>query len=157
MSGRGVKSVRLPRSLLKKRRAESSERGKTLHNEIRAVVCRIEHFDVSQLRGLPNPPHEPNPVRLSLYLGPEGVNRLNAAARKSGLTSSTLLLRLLYALPEIRRIKFVQPVVKEKQASPSSWRTSLILGALFLLPLITAVLGFPLPVNLQGNSTRTYS
>ena len=157
MSGRGLKSIRLSRSLLNKRHAESVRRGKTLHQEIRAVVARVEHFDIAQLRSLPDPPHEPNPVRLTLYLGPEGVNRLDSAARKSGLASSTLLVRLLNALPELSRVKFVQPVAGQKQAPPSSWKSSLIFGAMFLLPLITAVLGTSWPVNLQGNSTRAYS
>ena len=156
MSGYGVVSTRIGRSWLKELQASSARHGTTVHEKARASVEKADHLDVPQLLRLPDPPWQADRVRFTFYLGRESKSGLNLVARRAGLAPSVLLLRLLKARPEVRKIKPVQRVVAQKETQRSSSKSSLILGALFLLPLITAVLGFPIPVDVQANSTRPF-
>lgn len=153
--GTGLRSIRVSPSLLRKRRTESSQHGKTLHEDLRDVLPRIERLEAARLLRLQDPPREAKRQRVTFFLGDEGISRLESLARKCRLPSSVLLARILNALPDLRAIKPVQSISEQKRRQRSSWKSSLIFATLLLIPSLAAVLGFPIPANLRANSTRT--
>ncbi len=127
MSGEGVISVRLPRSVLSALQAAASRSGISVHE----VACRIleglDDLTDGELRELPEPPREPDNPRISLYVGWALAQMLEDIACASHLSSSSLLRRLLYGFLVSRSLQFVQQpggkyarLVRVQKNAPSS-------------------------------------
>jgi hypothetical protein len=108
MSGEGVISVRLPKSLLRLFRAIVKQRGMTPHEAARGLLDALASLTQEGLRSLKEPPHELENPRTSLYLGWRRIDVLCAATRNSTLTNSSIFRRLLYGLLVSKQIEFVQ-------------------------------------------------
>ena len=109
MSGRGLVSVRLPESMLGKLRLAARRRGMSTNEFARTGVGVLVGLSGSQIMEIPDPPLEAANPRLSLYLGQEELQSLNAAATSSGLTASGVLRRVLNAALTKNLIPPVQP------------------------------------------------
>lgn len=108
MSGEGLISVRLPRSLMAVFRGSVSRAGIDIHSGTRRLVCALERFTPDELRWLPEPPKELDNPRLSLYVGWQCIDILAESNRQSQLSTSSVIRRLIYALLVNRSIQFVQ-------------------------------------------------
>jgi hypothetical protein len=108
MSGDGVVTVRLPLSLLGAVRATAQEHGISIHEAASRWVSYLPSLSPDDLRALKEPPRELDTRKISLYLGWRVVDALTVATRNSGLTNSTIIRRLLYAVLVAHDIEFVQ-------------------------------------------------
>lgn len=112
MSGDGVVSVRLPRSLLGAFRDAADQRGLTIHTAAQHVVAALSSLTPDDLRSLSEPPREIDTPRVSLYVGWRYVDALTAATRNSPLSVSSIFRRLLFGLLICKTVEFVQPAGK---------------------------------------------
>jgi hypothetical protein len=108
MSGEGVISVRLQRSLLTVFRSAAERQGLTIHDAAATTIAAINSGFEEELEELREPPREADSVRVSLYVGWYNIDALTAITRNRALTNSSILRRLLYGLLVTREIEFVQ-------------------------------------------------
>jgi hypothetical protein len=122
LSGEGVVSVRLPRSLLGLFRTVAEQRGISVHEAARRIVSSLTDLAPDELKLLKDPPREVDTPRLSLYLGWDLVDVLAGAAEDSGLGNSCILRRVIYGLFITREIAFVQQNGQSKlQIAPEKY------------------------------------
>lgn len=110
MSGAGLISVRLPRSLMGVFREGVSKAGIDIHMGARRLICALKRFTPDELRSLPEPPKELDNPRLSLYVGWQCIDVLAEINRQSQLSTSSVIRRLIYALLVTGSIQFVQNI-----------------------------------------------
>jgi hypothetical protein len=108
MSGDGVISVRLPRSLLGLFRAAAVRQSHTIHSAARFLVDALTSLSPDELKALKEPPRESDTPRVSLYLGWDLIDVLAQATYETSLNNSSILRRLLFGLLIDRTIQFVQ-------------------------------------------------
>ncbi len=108
MSGDGVISVRLPLSLLGALRATAQEHCTSIHEAAARWISYLPSLSPDDLRTLKEPPRELDTPKVSLYVGWRVVDALTVATRNSGLTNSTIIRRLLYAVLVTDDLEFVQ-------------------------------------------------
>lgn len=108
MSGDGVISVRLPRSLLATFRAAAEQKGLTVHDAMRFLTNALPSLTLDDLTALREPPGELDTPRISFYIGWRSIDVLVRTIQNTPLTNSTVLRRLLYALLITKEIGFVQ-------------------------------------------------
>lgn len=108
MSGDGVISVRLPRSLLGAFRATAQEHDISIHDAASRWISYLPSLCPDDLKALTEPPREFDTPKVSLYIGWRVVDALTVATRNSGLTNSTIIRRLLYAVLITDDLEFVQ-------------------------------------------------
>jgi hypothetical protein len=108
MSGDGILSVRLPRSLLGAFRTATERQEITIHEGARRMIAVMSSVGRDEINSLQEPPCELDNPRVSLYVGWRGVDSLAAATRNSALTNSSIFRRLLYGLLVTRKVEFVQ-------------------------------------------------
>jgi hypothetical protein len=101
----------------------------SLHDLVRDVVNALDSLSHSQLHALSLPVPEPENKRISFYLGPEGVEHLCAVARKTGLTTSSVLRRALNATSEESSSCLVQRS-HDAQASSLPFLLAIAIGIL---------------------------
>jgi hypothetical protein len=106
VSGDGVISIRLPRSLLGAFRSTADAHGLTIHSAARGMITALPPLD--DLRSLREPPHEIDTPCVSLYVGWRAVDLLSRTIQDSPFTNSTIFRRLLHALVVTKEIAFVQ-------------------------------------------------
>jgi hypothetical protein len=131
MSGDGVVTVRLPLSLLGAVRATAQEHAISIHEAARRWVSYLPSLSPDDLRALKEPPREFDTPKTSLYLGWRVVDALSAATRNSGLTNSTIIRRLLYAVLVTDDLEFVQQndrwklqITRSKKSEKTSFYTA---------------------------------
>jgi hypothetical protein len=108
MSGEGLISVRLPKSLYGRFKATANSQGLDLHDAARRLISRLPSFTADEFSTLEDPPREPDMPRVSLYVGCDSVDALVEAAHESNLAISTILRRLLYAFLVSGQLQLVQ-------------------------------------------------
>ena len=108
MSGDGVVSFRLPLSLLGALRATAQEHGISIHETAARWISYLPSLSQDELKTLREPPREFDTPKVSLYVGWRVVDALTVATRNSGLTNSTIIRRLLYAVLVTDDLEFVQ-------------------------------------------------
>jgi hypothetical protein len=139
MSGRGLVSVRLPRSILQRLHSTARGRGMTTNQLARIVVSGLVGISGSKIREMAEPTLESVNQRLSLYLGSEGVEVLNAASARSGLSASRVLRRAFGATFATGHVLTVQRPGEQSEQS-ASWISILFgIAALIVWPVLGAV------------------
>jgi hypothetical protein len=108
MSGDGVISVRMPRSLLEVYRAGADAKGLTIHDAARSVIDDLPDLTAEELDNLKEPPQEDDSPRVSLYVGRRYVDALNEVTCDSTLSVSSIFRRILYGLLVSGTVEFVQ-------------------------------------------------
>jgi len=108
MSGDGLISVRIPRSLLEALRASAQRQGISLHEAARRLTDKLPSLTRDDLRTLEEPPREQSSSRVSLYVGWDLLDVLADAAHESDLTNSSIFRRLLYGFLVTKQVEFVQ-------------------------------------------------
>jgi hypothetical protein len=108
MSGDGVISVRLQRSLLDVFRATAQRQGISLHEAARRLISGLPDFTSGELEQLPEPTREFETPRVSLYIGWRLIDVLISARRNTSLGDSNICRRLIYGLLVTNEIEFVQ-------------------------------------------------
>jgi hypothetical protein len=108
MSGDGLISVRMPRSLLDAFRAAAQRQGISIHEAARRLTGKLPSLTRDDLRALTEPPRESDTPRVSLYIGWELLDVLADAAHESNLTNSGIFRRLLYGFLVTKQVEFVQ-------------------------------------------------
>jgi hypothetical protein len=108
MSGQGLISIRIPRSLLGAFRLAAERKGLTVHDAARFIISALPSVTPDDLAALREPPDELDAPRVSLYIGWRSVDVLARAIDQTSLTNSTVLRRLLFALLVTKEIGFVQ-------------------------------------------------
>jgi hypothetical protein len=108
MSGDGLISVRMQRSLLDAFRAAAQRQGISIHEAARRLTDKLPPLTRDDLRTLREPPREPDSPRVSLYIGCELLDVLADATHESNLTNSSIFRRLLYGFLVTKQVEFVQ-------------------------------------------------
>ena len=108
MSGDGLISVRMPRSLLDAFRAAAQRQGISIHEAARRLTERLPSLTGDDLRALKEPPREQDSPRVSLYIGWDLLDVLADATHESNLTNSSIFRRLLYGFLVTKQVAFVQ-------------------------------------------------
>jgi hypothetical protein len=108
MSGQGLISVRIPRSLLDVFRTAASCSKRTLHGAARFLILGLKGLTPDQLSAIPEPPQELDSPRVSFYVGSRCVAALTEVSQKTRLSVSSIVRRLAYALFVDKSIWFVQ-------------------------------------------------
>ena len=98
MSGAGLVSIRLPRSVMEALEANSLRAGMDKHEATRRLVLHLEQLTDDQLANLPEPPRELDNPRVSLYVGWPQTEALAAVSRRTQLSTSCIVRRLVYGL-----------------------------------------------------------
>ena len=96
MSGAGLISARLPRSLMEALETSASRAGLDVHEAVRQLVAGLRELTDAELAALPDPPKELDNPRLSLYVGWSHIETLKAVSDRTQLSISDLVRRLLY-------------------------------------------------------------
>jgi hypothetical protein len=96
MSGAGLVSVRLPRSLIAALEAHAAQVGMDVHGTARQLVSSLGGLSDAELASLPDPPKESDNPRLSLYVGWSNIEALTAASHRTQLSTSSIVRRLVY-------------------------------------------------------------
>jgi uncharacterized membrane protein YdbT with pleckstrin-like domain len=131
MSGRGLVSVRLPESMLSRLRLAAHRQGVSANSFARTVVDGLAGLSGSQINEIPEPPVEAANPRLSVYLGQDRVEVLNAAATSSGISPSSALRKALHAALTRNLIPSVQ--TEEDNVSAAPLVVGIVLLAIFAL------------------------
>jgi len=108
MSGDGLISVRMPRSLLDAFRVAAQRQGISIHKAARRLTERLPSLTGDDLRALTEPPREQDSPRVSLYIGWDQLDVLADATQESNLTNSGIFRRLLYGFLVTKQVAFVQ-------------------------------------------------
>jgi len=108
MSGDGLVSARIPRSLLEALKASTQRQVISIHEAARRLTDKLPSLTRDDLRTLKEPPREQDSPRVSLYIGWELLDVLADAAHESGLTNSSIFRRLLYGFLVTKQVEFVQ-------------------------------------------------
>lgn len=96
MSGAGIVSIRLPRSAMETFETNALRAGIDKHEAARRLVLCLERLTDDQLATLPEPPRESDNPRLSLYFGFPHAEALAAVSRRTQLSLSCIVRRLVY-------------------------------------------------------------
>src|SRR5712692_7826615 len=105
MSGAGLVSIRLPRSIMEAFEAEALQADMDKHEATRRLVLCLERLTNDQLAKLPEPPKEKDNPRLSLYIGWPHAETLATVSRRTQLSMSCIVRRLVYGLAVTGAIK----------------------------------------------------
>ena len=108
MSGYGLVSARIPRSLLEALKASAQRQGISIHEATRRLTDKLPSLTRDDLRALKEPSREQDSPRVSLYIGWDLLDVLADAAHESDLTNSSILRRLLYGFLVTKQVAFVQ-------------------------------------------------
>ena len=108
MSGDGLISVRMPRSLLECLRASAQRQGISIHEAARRLTDKLPSLTGDELRALQEPPQAPDTPRVSLYIGWDLLDVVADATHESNLTNSSIFRRLLYGFLVTEQVEFVQ-------------------------------------------------
>jgi hypothetical protein len=108
MSGYGLVSARIPRSLLEALKASAQRQGISIHEAARRLTDKLPSLTRDDLRTLKEPPREQDSPRVSLYIGWDLLDVLADAAHESDLTNSSIFRRLLYGFLVTKQVEFVQ-------------------------------------------------
>jgi hypothetical protein len=108
MSGHGLASVRMPRSLLEALGASAKRQGISIHEAARRLIDKLPSLTRDDLKTLQEPPREKDSPRVSLYIGWDLLDVLADAAHESNLTNSSIFRRLLYGFLVTKQLEFVQ-------------------------------------------------
>jgi hypothetical protein len=108
MSGYGLVSARIPRSLLEALKASAQRQGISIHEAARRLTDKLPSLSWDDLRTLKEPPREQDSPRVSLYIGWDLLDVLADAAHDSDLTHSSIFRRLLYGFLVTKQVEFVQ-------------------------------------------------
>jgi len=108
MSGEGLVSVRMSKSLSSLFGGIAERQGLSVHEAARRLISRLQSFTPDELKSLKDPPREPGMARLSLYVGWDLIDLLTDAAHDSNLSHSSIFRRLLYGYLVNGEIEFVQ-------------------------------------------------
>ena len=98
MSGAGLVSIRLPRSVMEAFEANALHAGIDKHEAARRLISSLDTLTDDQLIGLPEPPRESDSPRLSLYLGWPHTQTLATVSQRTQLPISCIVRRLIYGL-----------------------------------------------------------
>ncbi len=139
MSGRGLVSSRLPESMLERLGTVATGRAMSTNELARTVVDGLPGLSGSQIRSIPEPRLEATNPRLSLYLGQEGLQVLNAAATSSGLSPSSVLRRALNAAVTRNLITPVQRPTNRKDELPLWLSILFVIAIAIVLPILTGL------------------
>ena len=139
MSGRGLVSCRLPESMLERLGTVATGRAMSTNELARTVVDGLPGLSGSQIRSIPEPRLEATNPRLSLYLGQEGLQVLNAAATSSGLSPSSVLRRALNAAVTRNLITPVQRPTNRKDELPLWLSILFVIAIAIVLPILTGL------------------
>jgi hypothetical protein len=105
MSGTGLVSIRLPRSVMEAFEANAFRAGMDKHDATRRLVSCLERFTDDELTALPEPLRESDNPRLSLYVGWPHAETLATVSRRTQLSTSCIVRRLVYGLVVTGAIK----------------------------------------------------
>lgn len=108
MSGHGLVSVRMPRSLLEALGASAQRQGISMHEAARRLTDKLPSLTRDDLRTLKEPPREQDSPRVSLYIGWDLLDVLADATQESNLTNSSIFRRLLFGFLVTKQVEFVQ-------------------------------------------------
>jgi hypothetical protein len=108
MSGDGLISVRIPRSLLEALKASAQRQGISIHEAARRLTDKLPSLTRDDLRTLKEPPREQDSPRVSLYIGWDLLDVLADATHESNLTNSSIFRRLLFGFLVTKQVGFVQ-------------------------------------------------
>ena len=108
MSGRGLVSVRFPRSLLELFRARASGARRSLHDAARFLISHLGDIAPGELVLIEDPPPEGDDPRVSLYVGQRWTQALTEISQKTHLSVSSIIRRLTHGLFVTGSLKFVQ-------------------------------------------------
>lgn len=111
--------------------SRARQRGLTTNELARSVVDGLVGLAGTQIREIPEPPIEAKNPRLSVYLGQERVQALNAAATSSGISPSSALRKALHAALTRNLIPSVQ--TEEDNVSAAPLVVGIVLLATFAL------------------------
>ena len=108
MSGHGLVSVRLPRSLLEGPKTSAQRQGISIHEAARRLTDKLPSLTRADLKTLKEPPREQDAPRVSLYIGWDLLDVLADASHESNLSNSSIFRRLLHGLLVTKQLEFVQ-------------------------------------------------
>jgi hypothetical protein len=113
MSGDGLISIRLPRTLFELLRAALQRSGRDLHEGARFLISYLDCLSPDELASLPEPPNETENPRVSFYVG-RYVLTLDEMSAGTQLSKSSILRRLVYGLFVTKSLRFVQHCENKK-------------------------------------------
>jgi hypothetical protein len=108
MSGDGIISVRLPRTLLSTFRNWAASQGLSIHRAAIDLIYWMPDLDANELLSLPEPPKESDNPRVSLHVGLDSIDFLADVTSNSGLGTSSAFRRFLHAYLVDRTVEIVQ-------------------------------------------------
>jgi hypothetical protein len=107
MSGDGLISIRLPRTLFELLRTALQRSGRDLHGGARFLISYLDCLSPDELASIPEPPNEAENPRVSFYVG-RYVLTLEEISLKTRLSKSSIFRRLVYGLFVTKSLGFVQ-------------------------------------------------
>jgi hypothetical protein len=96
MSGNGLISVRLPRSLMAAFEENAARTGIDVHEAARRLIHSLGEVSDDELISLPEPQRESDNPRISLYIGWPQIETLAAVSERTQLSMSQIVRRLIY-------------------------------------------------------------
>ncbi len=108
MSGDGVISARLPRSLLGVFRSAAEREGISIHEAARRLLSSLPSLTQDDFLSLREPPRELDNPRISLHVGWDVVDVLTEVSLGSRLLNSNVIRRLLFGFLIDKTVQFVQ-------------------------------------------------
>lgn len=112
MSSQGLVSVRIPRSLLDVFRAAALRSKQSLHSGARTLILGLRGLAPRDLAAIPEPPHELDSPRVSLYVGVQSASTLAEFNSQTQLSTSSIVRRLAYGFFIQKSIRFVPELCK---------------------------------------------
>jgi len=107
MSGDGLISVRIPRSLFELLRTALQRSGRDLHGGSRFLISHADVLAPDEFALMPEPPNETDDPRVSLYVGRYALT-LEEISTRTHLSKSSVFRRLVYGLFVTKSLGFVQ-------------------------------------------------
>src|SRR5258708_15499428 len=118
VSGAGLVSIRLPRSVMEAFEADAMYTGIDRHEAARRLISCLGTVTDDHLVNLAEPPKESENPRLSLYLGWPHAQTLATVPRRTQLSVSCIVRRLIYGLAVTRAIT-VSPTGHVHRCNPA--------------------------------------
>jgi hypothetical protein len=108
MGGEGLISVRFPRTLLESFHIALQRSGHDLHSGARLLVSHLDKLSDKELVSIPEPPHEQDNPRVSLYVGRRWIDALTEISHETHLPVSSVIRRIVYGILITKSLRFVQ-------------------------------------------------
>jgi len=137
MSGDGLISVRLPRSLMAAFEASASRAGMDVHGAARQLIRHLGEQSDDELTSLPDPQKETDNPRISLYVGRPQIEILAAASKRTQLSMSHILRRLVYG--QVVAGSFWLGEAQTIQRGPQAVGDSELIAVVFVMLAIAAI------------------